>query len=120
MANPPARIPTEIREIADAISSGKVKNAKMEWKDDGSMMFSADSQDGTARITMQKHEFAGIHREEKIDISKPKDKAERLERVKILRQQGKTQTEISHYTMTSQKTVSNDIRELKEQGFLGE
>lgn len=118
MAKPPARIPAEVRDIAEAIASGQVKNAKMEWHDDGSVSFSADSSDGTARITMRKTEFAGVTEESKIDISKPASKEERLERVRILRQKGKTQTEIAHYTMTSQKTVSNDVRELQEKGLI--
>ncbi|WP_370280089.1 hypothetical protein [Pontibacterium sp.] len=118
MAKPPVRIPTEVKDIADAISSGQVKNAKMEWNNDGSVIFSADSPDGSARITMQKHEFAGVSQESQVNISKPRNKAERQERVKVLKAQGKTQMEISHYTMTSQKTVSNDIKELREKGLL--
>ena len=34
MAKSPAKIPTEVKEIAEAIASGNVKNAKMEWNDD--------------------------------------------------------------------------------------
>ena len=116
MAKSPAKIPTEVKEIAEAIASGNVKNAKMEWNDDGSVKFSADSPDGSARIIMHKHEFAGISQESKINISKPSNKQERLERVQVLHNQGKTQTEIARYTMTSQKTVSNDIQELKQEG----
>jgi len=118
MAKPPAKIPTEVKEIAEAIASGNVKNAKMEWNDDGSVKFSADSPDGSARITMHKHEFAGIIQESKTNISKPSSKQERLNRVRVLHKQGKTQTEIAHYTMTSQKTVSNDVQELKKKGLL--
>jgi DNA-binding NarL/FixJ family response regulator len=118
MAKPPAKIPAEVRDIAEAIASGRVKNAKMAWHDDGSVSFSADSPDGTARITMSKTEFAGVTHESKIDITRPTSKEERLERVRVLKLQGKTQTEIAHYTMTSQKTVSNDVRELQEKGLL--
>ncbi|EPN8252971.1 TPA: winged helix-turn-helix transcriptional regulator [Vibrio harveyi] len=118
MALPPAKIPSEVKDIAEAIATGQVKNAKMEWNEDGSVSFSADSPDGSARITMQKHEFAGVTQESKTDISKPANKAERLQRVEILKKQGKTQTEIAHFTMTSQKTVSNDIKELRAKGLI--
>lgn len=118
MAKPPVKIPTEVKEIAELIATGNVKNAKMEWNDDGSVKFSADSPDGSARITMLKHEFLGITQESKISISKPASKKERLDRVKTLHKQGKTQTEIAHYTMTSQKTVSNDLQELKNKDLL--
>jgi len=90
----------------------------MEWNDDGSVKFTADSPDGRARITMHKHEFAGVSQESKINISKPGSKKERLERVQVLYKQGKPQIEIAHYTMTSQKTVSNDIQELRKKGLL--
>jgi hypothetical protein len=81
MAKPPAKIPSEVKDIAEAISNGEVKNAKMEWRDDGSVSFSADSPDGKSRITMEKIDFSGVSQESKINISKPKSKEERLERV---------------------------------------
>jgi len=118
MANPPAKIPSEVKDIAEAIAKGDVKNAKMEWKDDGTVSFSADSPDGKSRITMEKIEFSGVSQESKINISKPKSKEERLERVEHLYNQDKTQNEIAHYTMTSQKTVSNDLKELRKNGVI--
>lgn len=118
MAKSLVKIPAEVRDIADAISKGEVKNAKMEWSDDGSISFSADLSDGSARIIMNKKEFVGISQESTINITKPTNKNERLERIRILKAEGKTQAEIAKYTMTSQKTVSNDIKELKEKSLL--
>ncbi|MCX7066516.1 MAG: hypothetical protein NTW85_02290 [Methylococcales bacterium] len=118
MANYPTKIPKEIKDIVESINNGDFKNAKMEWNDDGSVKFSADSSDGNSRIIMQKHEFSGISQQSKTDITKPLGKEDRLQRVELLHEQGKTQTEISTYTMTSQKTVSNDIKELKKKKLL--
>lgn len=113
-----SNIPTEVKEIATAIAQGQVKNAKMEWRSDGSVAFSADSPDGTSRILMEKIQFAGVTEENKVSVSKPTHLEERLQRVEVLRKRGMTQQEISKCTMTSQKTVSNDIQKLKERGVL--
>jgi hypothetical protein len=114
----PSKIPTEVKDIATAIAEGRVKNAKMEWKD-GSVIFSADSPDGKARILMEKVKFAGITEESKVSVSKP-NREERLQRVAVLRKRGMTQMEIAQYTITSQKTVSNDIKKLIKRGDLDE
>ena len=116
----PSNIPTEVKDIATAIAQGQVKNAKMEWRSDGTVVFSADSPDGKSRILMEKVQFAGVTEESKISVSKPSDVEERLQRVQVLSKRGMTQQEISKFTMTSQKTVSNDIQKLKERGLLGE
>jgi len=116
----PSDIPAEVKDIARAIAQGQVKNAKMEWRSDGSVAFSADSPDGKSRILMEKIQFAGMTEEAKVSVSKPTDLEERLQRVEVLRKRGMTQQEISKYTMTSQKTVSNDIQRLKERGVLSE
>ena len=115
----PSNIPTEVKDIANAIAQGQVKNAKMEWRSDGSVIFSADSPDGKSRILVEKVQFAGVTEESKISVSKPNIE-ERLQRVEVLHKRGMTQQAISKFTMTSQKTVSNDIHKLKERGILGE
>ena len=112
----PSNIPTEVKDIAVAIANGQVKNAKMEWRSDGSVAFSADSPDGKSRIIMEKFQFAGVTEESKINVSKPTNREERLQRVEVLYKRGMTQEEIKKITMTSQKTVSNDINELKKRG----
>ena len=111
------KVPREVHDIAIAISEGHVKNAKMEWKD-GSVIFTADSADGTARFLMEKQEFGGVISERKVNIPKPTDREERLERVLALKKQGKSQSEIAKFTMTSQKTISNDIKLLKERDLI--
>ena len=78
----------------------------------------ADSADGKSRLILEKESFGGVFSENKIDIPKPNDIEERLIRVKKMTEDGKTQKEISKFTMTSQKTVSNDIKKLKERGTL--
>jgi len=116
----PSKIPMEVKDIAEAIANGQVRNAKMEWRSDGSVIFSADSPDGRSRIIMEKLQFAGVTEESKINVSKPMNIEERLQRVEILRKRGMTQEEIKKITMTSQKTVSNDIKLLKKRGILDE
>lgn len=111
-------IPTDIKDIATSIAMGQVKNAKMEWHSDGTLVFSADSFDGGARIIMEKREFSGVVEHSKKEITKPISYEERLKRVASLKKRGLSQMEIRHYTMTSQKTVSNDIQELKKRGLL--
>lgn len=106
-------VPVEIHNIAQAIAEGCVKNAKMEWSMDGKVVFHADSADGKSRIILEKRTLEGITLESKTSISQPSDKEERLRRVAALRKQGMTQHEISKYTITSQKTVSNDLKEIK-------
>jgi Fic family protein len=113
-----SKIPTEVKDIANAIAQGEVKNAKMEWRSDGTVVFSADSPDGKARIIMEKIQFAGVTEESRINVSKPTNVEERLQRVEVLHKRGMTQTEISKITMTSQKTVSNDIQKLKARGVI--
>jgi len=113
-----SNIPTEVKDIATAIATGQVKNAKMEWSNDGTVIFSADSPDGKSRILMEKVQFASVTEESKTSVAKPRDVEERLQRVEVLRKRGMTQQEIAKFTMTSQKTVSNDIQKLKERGVL--
>ena len=114
----PVAIPTEVQEIASAIANGQVKNAKMEWRSDGSVVFSADSPDGKSRIIMEKIEVAGLVEEKRVTVPKPRDREERLERVEVLHKRGLTQVEIAKRTLTSQKTVSNDVHRLKRRGVL--
>lgn len=114
----PVAIPTEVQEIAAAVANGQVKNAKMEWRSDGSVVFSADSPDGKSRIMMEKVEVAGLVEEKRVTVPKPRDREERLERVETLHKRGLTQVEIAKRTLTSQKTVSNDIEKLRLRGVL--
>lgn len=115
----PVTIPAEVKDIANAIANGQVKNAKMEWRSDGAIVFSADSPDGKSRIIMEKIEVTGFTEETRVTVAKPRNLDERLDRVKVLRKRGLTQVEIAKRTMTSQKTVSNDIQELKRRGVIG-
>ena len=69
---------------------------------------------------MEKLQFAGVTEESKINVSKPANVEERLQRVEVLHKRGMTQEEIKKITMTSQKTVSNDIKVLKRRGILDE
>lgn len=111
-------LPDEVLNIVNRISKGEVRNAKMEWSSDGSIDFTADSLNGQSRISITNRMLPGVIQESKSHITRPVDKEERLERVLQLKKDGKTQKDISFFTMTSQKTVSNDIKELKALGKL--
>ena len=111
-------VPKEVLQITQAIENGLVQNARMEWKSDGSVTFSADSVDGHSRIIVEKQQITtGFEIETTARVMRKKGQ-DRLSIVKALREKGMTQAEIARYTMTSQKTVSNDIRYLKENGDL--
>jgi Fic family protein len=114
---PSSPIPQEVKEIASAIATGKVTNAKMEWRN-GEIHFMADNADGTARFILEKQEFGGVRSETRIGVPRPENREQRLERVLELRKRGMTQQKISQFTMTSQRTVSSDIQELKRRGCL--
>lgn len=108
-------LPPVVTQAIQAFQSGQVKNVQLSL-DNGKMKISADASDGSARYIFQQESFFGITETTNASISKPISKEERLNRVEQLHNQGKTQDEIKQYTMTSQKTVSNDIQELRKMG----
>jgi len=114
-----SKVPQEVISTLKTIESGNLGNIKMNYEN-GNFEFSAESIDGKEKVIIKKHSIAGVNEESKISLQKPKNINERRERVLHFREKGLSQAKIAELTMTSQKTVSNDIRALKEQGKIKE
>jgi len=109
------KVPKDILDIIKAVESGFFKNMTVQWSDDNQkIIFTADSTDGTSKIKIEREKSLEIEPNEEISI-KPKNKEDRLKIVSYLYEQGKTQQYIANYVKTSQKTISNDIKEIKSQ-----
>ena len=81
--------------------------------ENGNFEFHADSFDGQEKIIIKKQYIPGIISENKISIQKPNSIKERRKRVLHFYNEGLSQSKIADLTMTSQKTVSNDIKSLR-------
>ena len=86
-------------------------------QDENSVQFTADSADGKQRIIKHQNSIPGLQREQTEYVQK-QNPVQRRKVVKQLVSEGMKQTEIAKRTMTSQKTISNDIKVLKEKGRL--
>lgn len=123
MANMPQKIPSDslppmLVQAMEAIQQGNLSNVNIEISREPTLRttLTANSPDGENRIILTTESYSGVSEVQQTQISKPANKEERLDRVEKLHKEGKTQTEIAKYTMTSQKTVSNDIKELRKKG----
>ena len=110
-------VATQLRTLAELVESGTIKNYQI-TQDTNSITFIADSADGRTRVIKNKNQVASLRRESTEIVEKPESPKERRKIVSTLHLEGKSQTEIAKRTMSSQKTVSNDIRWLKERGKL--
>lgn len=105
-----------LRDMADLIESGEVSHYDIS-QNGSCVTFTADSRDGTQRIIKRQNDMNGLKRESTEHVVKQVPK-KRLGVVEKLVKEGMTQTEIAKRTMTSQKTISNDIQKLKKSGHL--
>lgn len=110
-----ATVAKQLRNLAAKVESGQVSSYQI-TQDKHSVSFTADSADGRSRIIKKQHSINGLHRESSEHIEKAHSPKKRREVVAVLHAEGKTQVEIAKRTITSQKTISNDIRWLKEHG----
>jgi len=106
-----------LRSLAQAIKNGTVSNYEFSQASDGSIRFQADSPDGTQRVIQTQQNANGYQRTstERIQKQSPED---RRQTVKHLIGEGLTQSQIAQRTLYSQKTISNDVRRLREDGEL--
>jgi DNA-binding NarL/FixJ family response regulator len=111
------KVPQEVIETIQTIESGNLGNIKMNFEN-GNFEFHAESSDGQEKIIIKKQYIPGIILENKISVQKTNSIEERRERVLHFHKEGLSQTKIADLTMTSQKTVSNDIKSLKDMGKL--
>jgi DNA-binding NarL/FixJ family response regulator len=112
MNNIQVKVPQEVIETIKTIESGNLGNIKMNFEN-GNFEFHADSFDGQEKIIIKKQSIPGIISENNIFIQRPNSINERRERVLHFYNEGLSQNKIADLTMTSQKTVSNDIKSLR-------
>lgn len=111
------KVPQEVIDTIQIIEKGNLGNIKMNYEN-GNFEFHAVSSDGQEKIIIKKQHIPGIVSENKISIQKPNSIEERKERVLHFYKEGLSQAKIADLTMSSQKTVSNDIKSLKNMGKL--
>jgi DNA-binding NarL/FixJ family response regulator len=106
-----------LRELAKAIENGTVSRYKFSQENVGRICFQADSPDGTQRVIQTQQNANGYQRisTERIQKQSP---VERRQIVKQLIDEGHTQSQIAQRTLYSQKTISNDVRRLREDNEL--
>ncbi|WP_336949227.1 HTH domain-containing protein [Acinetobacter junii] len=104
-----------LRALAAGIEQGTVSNYEIHQSSNGSITVKADSSDGTARIIQTQTEMDGYTETNTQHIQK-QPPATRRKTVQKMIKQGLTQTEIAEKTMYSQKTISNDVKKLREIG----
>jgi len=102
--------------LQEAIKQSHISS--FEIKNDGeTTTVIIDSIDRQERIIDTRYAISGYSRESTTRIKKV-NAIERKEIVKKLFEEGKTQSEIAKETMVSQKTICNDIKNLKHNGCL--
>ncbi len=110
-----AMVAKQLSDLANLIQQGGVDYTLQKQGD--RMVFTIDSPDGTQRMIREADSMTGLVRE----TTEFATKLPLVQRRKVVRQladEGLTQVEIAKRTMTSQKTVSNDIEVLRKQGLL--
>ena len=105
-----------LRTLANAIEQGTIKEYSITQKNN-SLNISIDSLDGEERIIKNTVEMNGYTRNSN-ELILRQTPEKRREIVKELKQEGFTQKEIAKRTMCSQKTISNDIKKLKDDNEL--
>jgi len=108
-------VATQLRTLADLIESGHIRNYQI-FQDAQSISFTADAADGRRRAIKQQHAFNGLRRESTEHVEKAASTEERRELVAALYAEKRPQVEIAKRTMVSQKTISNDLKWLRQQG----
>jgi len=109
-----APLPAAITEIANLIQSGQLSAWKIEQGHNGEAKFHGTAPDGSG-IIIQKKVVGGYSRTTTETMNKPATIDERRARVRELRSEGMTQTQIAERTGYSQKTISNDCKFLDEE-----
>lgn len=105
-----------LHTLAKKIESDEIAEYELK-KTKNSMSLTIDSQDGKQRLIIKETQYVGFTRQQ-TELVEQQSPNERRKTVKALAQEGLSQTEIAERTMRSQKTISNDIRKLKEDGEL--
>jgi predicted HTH transcriptional regulator len=110
-----SNVATQLRTLADLVESGHIRNYQIS-QDAQSISFIADAADGRRRVIKHQHTLNGLRRESTEHIEKAASAEERREVVAALYAEKRPQVEIAKRTMVSQKTISNDLKWLRQQG----
>ena len=104
----------QLHALANQIQAGTIR--QYEFKQTANTVtLTVDSADGNQRLIQKREVLPGLVREQSEYIEKLTP-AERRETVKKLVREGLSQNEIARRTLMSQKTISNDIQRLKDDG----
>lgn len=106
-----------LRTLANAIESGDIRNYNISQSSNGSITVKADSSDGSQRMIQTQTDMDGYSKISTEHIQKQPLKVRRKTVLKMVKE-GLSQVKIAEKTMVSQKTISNDIAKLREQGKL--
>lgn len=117
MVQSKTNVANTLRTLASAIEAGTVSRYEINQTSDGSITVKADSSDGAARVIQTQKAIDGYTKTSTEHIQKLPAQQRRAT-VKSLVQEGLSQTQIAEKTMYSQKTISNDIRKLRNDGEL--
>lgn len=117
IAQPENNIPNTLRRLAHAIESGQIKKYALSQDSDGLTTVTIDSSNGKQRIIQTQQNQEGYNKVSTECITKQNLEIRRNFILSLVND-GLNQTEIAERTMVSQKTVSNDIKKLKESNKL--
>jgi len=101
-----------LKALAKAIENDEISQYKIEQNSNGITNIIIDSADKSERIINSQLELDGYKSLSQVKIKK-QNPEERRKIVERLHGEGMTQSQIAMHTMTSQKTISNDIRTIK-------
>jgi DNA-binding NarL/FixJ family response regulator len=117
ITQPETNIPNTLRTLANAIESGQIKHYEFNQNSDGFTTVKVDSSDGEQRMIKTQQEQDGYSKVSTEYIKKQTPESRRHIVLNLVNE-GLSQTQIAEKTMVSQKTVSNDIKILKESNKL--
>lgn len=103
-------LPPEIFQGLQAVQDGRLSNVTVNSNQHG-FKLTAEDLEGN-RIIIEKHNVNGIKHSSETIVEISNIKFDRQTQVKQLRLQNMTQSQIANHLGVSQKTISNDIKEL--------
>jgi hypothetical protein len=103
-------IPSDIYQGLQAVQEGRLANVSVKSNQHGYKLTAEDFEGN--RIIIEKHSQNGINQSSETVVETTNLKTQRQDQVKQLRLDNMTQNEIANHLGVSQKTISNDIKEL--------
>ncbi len=110
------QVAAQLHALAEQVQTGAIRGYEFK-QTANSVSFTVDSADGKQRIIKKETVLPGLVRRQTDHVAQ-QPPAERRKVVKELAQEGLSQVEIAKRTLRSQKTISNDIQKLKDDGEL--